>query len=104
MLYDDESRGRVIRGNEAMKVQSRWLTAVFVALAATAATPVLAAQAQSKPDLVETSGKWFIYKNGAGADRVCYVLGQPQSTAPKANRDPIFFLISTWPGKKKAAE
>src|SRR4051812_7841098 len=89
-----------------MHVRSRWLTAAFVAFAALATTPAFAAaQAQPKPELVGTYGKqWFVYKNGTGADRVCYVLGQPSNSTPKANRDPIFFLISSWPGKKKVTE
>jgi invasion protein IalB len=48
---------------------------------------------------------WSAYTNGTGAQKTCYVLSQPQSTFPKkAKRDPIYFLISDWPGRKAKNE
>ncbi len=41
---------------------------------------------------------WSVYTAGSGKDKVCYALTQPKSSEPKkAKRDPIFFLIATWP-------
>jgi hypothetical protein len=87
-----------------MRVRSRWLTTAVLTFAVAGSAPALAAQAQPKPTLVGTYTNWFAYSSGNGAEKVCYVLGQPKSSVPKARRDPIFFLISTWPAKKKLAE
>jgi len=44
---------------------------------------------------------WHVYTTGAGANRLCYALAEPlQSNPANLKRDQIFFLISTWPGKK----
>jgi hypothetical protein len=43
---------------------------------------------------------WYVYSMGADTTRVCYALAQPASTSPKnVRRDPIFIIISTWPGR-----
>ncbi len=62
------------------------------------------AQAQS-PTLLGGFKDWFAYTSGTGANRTCYALSEPKSSNPKgANRDPAFFLISTFPGRKVANE
>ena len=64
-----------------------------------------AAAAQTGPVLVGTYRDWFVYTNGTGANKVCYALSQPKQSNPRtANRDPIFFLISTFPAQKKNAQ
>jgi invasion protein IalB len=63
---------------------------VFVAL--------LCASAQAEPAAIGSFKDWSVYSSGGGKDRVCYALAQPKSSDPRnAKRDPIFFLISTWP-------
>jgi hypothetical protein len=58
----------------------------------------LSVAAQAEPSAIGSFKDWSVYSSGGGKDRVCYALAQPKSSDPKnAKRDPIFFLISTWP-------
>jgi len=60
-----------------------------------------AALAQEKPELLGNYRDWFAYKVGTGVDRQCYALSEPKEKNPAGvKRDDVFFLISTWPGKK----
>ena len=68
-------------------------------------TGVAAAVAQpAGPTLLGTFDAWEAYKtddttNKRGA--VCYAVTQPQTKEPAAaKRDPIYFLITTWPKAK----
>jgi len=60
------------------------------------------------PTLLGTFDQWEAYKtddttNKRGA--VCYAVTQPQTKEPAAaKRDPIYFLITTWPKAKIANE
>jgi len=54
--------------------------------------------AYAEPTAIGSFKTWSVYASGSGKDRVCYALAQPKSNTPKTvKRDPIFFLISTWP-------
>lgn len=56
---------------------------------------------EDKPALLGSFRDWFVYQTGKGANRLCYALSEPKEMDPKeAKRDPAFFLISTWPGRK----
>ena len=69
------------------------LPAIFAACSALAA--------DEKPALLGSFRDWFVYQTGSGADRLCYALSQPKETNPaNVKRDSIFFLLSTWPGRK----
>ena len=57
--------------------------------------------AEEKPALLGTFREWHVYQTGKGPDRLCYALAQPKEMNPKdVKRDSVFFLISTWPGRK----
>jgi hypothetical protein len=57
--------------------------------------------ADDKPALLGSFRDWYVYQTGSGADRLCYALSQPKETNPaNVKRDSIFFLLSTWPGRK----
>ena len=76
--------------------------AAILALGCVVSVPVQAADASK---LLGSFSKWYAYSTGSGASQVCYALSQPTGSLPKGvKRDPIFFLISTWPGKKVAHE
>jgi hypothetical protein len=61
----------------------------------------MARAAEEKPTLLGSFRDWHVYQTGAGADRLCYALSQPKEMNPKnVNRSSVFFLISTWPGRK----
>src|ERR1700744_277920 len=74
--------------------------------ASAAAVLMLAVPAAAEPStLLGTFQTWSAYSNGTGAAKTCYVMAQPQSTFPKkAKRDPIYFLISDWPGRRAKNE
>ena len=60
-----------------------------------------ASPSADNPSLLGAFRDWYAYSSGTGANQVCYVLSQPANTQPKGvNRDPIFFLISSWPKSK----
>ncbi|HEY3778421.1 MAG TPA: invasion associated locus B family protein [Rhizomicrobium sp.] len=72
-------------------------------LAAACAAPGLARAAQ--PEILGSFKNWTAYTTDAGDAKVCYALSKPLSSEPrKARRDPIFFLINDWPGRKAKGE
>ena len=76
-----------------------------MSVAAAAMLIASGAVAQDKPELLGSYRDWFAYKVGSGADRQCYALSQPKQKNPAGmKRDDVFFLISTWPGKKVREE
>jgi hypothetical protein len=76
--------------------------AVSLLVSATLATGPAFADA---PQLLGAFKDWSAYTNGTGAQKVCYALSNPRSSLPaKAKRDPIYFLISDWPGRNAKAE
>ena len=57
--------------------------------------------AEEKPTLLDSFRDWHVYRVGAGNDRFCYALAQPKQMNPaNTTRDSVFFLISSWPGRK----
>jgi invasion protein IalB len=57
--------------------------------------------AEEKPTLLDSFRDWHVYTVGAGKDRFCYALSQPKQMNPaNTARDSVFFLISSWPGRK----
>ena len=74
-----------------------------VALVSSMAVLVSAAAsaAEEKPNLLGTFKDWHVYSTGKGAGRMCYLLSQPKQSNPgDLKRESIYFLISTWPGRK----
>jgi Invasion associated locus B (IalB) protein len=79
-----------------MTFKLQTLAACGIAFAAFA----ISAPAWADPTAIGTFKDWSVYTNGSGKDKVCYVLSQPKDSSPKnVKRDPIFFLISTWPAR-----
>jgi len=66
---------------------------------ACAAVIALAAPAFADPTAIGSFKDWSVYTSGSSKEKVCYALAQPKSSEPKkVKRDPIFFLISDFPG------
>ena len=85
--------------NMMVRKAAKWAVAAAVLAVS---TPALA---QPKADLVGSYKDWFVYTAGTGANKVCYALSQPKQSEPAGvNRDPTFFMVSTWPTKKKGGE
>jgi hypothetical protein len=69
------------------------------------AASVAPAAADSKSTLLGVSKSWSAYQATTGDGKVCYALSKPKTTAPKkAVRDPIYLLISDWPGRRVQGE
>jgi hypothetical protein len=68
------------------------LTVALVAFA----VPAMAAEPVNLGDF----GNWTAYAASGADGKVCYALSKPTATLPKkAARDPIYIIISTWPGR-----
>jgi len=70
------------------------------AIAALAAIPAAA----DTPTLLGVSRDWSAFSSGTGGSKICYAITKPTSTKPKAKRDPIYFLINDWPGRRAKGE
>jgi hypothetical protein len=67
------------------------------------ASPVFAQPAG--PSLLGTFDSWEAYKTNDARGAVCYAVSQPTAKEPaSARRDPIYFLITTWPKQNIALE
>ena len=74
---------------------------LIVALCALA----LPARAAELPTLLGSFRDWTAYQTNAADGKVCYALSTPTAVLPKkAARDPIYFIISTWPGRSATDE
>jgi hypothetical protein len=61
--------------------------------------------AQAAPTLLGTSDAWEAYKNSDTRGAVCWAISAPTAKEPAAaKRDPIYFLITTWPKANVANE
>jgi hypothetical protein len=62
---------------------------------------MLPALAAEQPTLLGASKEWVAYQATTPDGKVCYALGKPGAILPKkAARDPIYFIVSTWPSRK----
>jgi len=62
---------------------------------------MLPALAAEQPTLLGASKDWVAYQAATSDGKVCYALGKPSAILPrKVSRDPIYFIVSTWPSRK----
>jgi hypothetical protein len=81
-------------------IRARYL-ALGVLLVTAAAVPASADDAT----LLGQTKDWSALTSGSGSDKVCYAMAKPRSSDPrKVKRDPIYFLITDWPGRKTKSE
>ena len=58
------------------------------------------ARRRYRPTLLGVSKDWSAFTSGSGSAKICYAMSKPTATEPKkAKRDPIYFLITDWPGR-----
>ncbi|HUO97885.1 MAG TPA: invasion associated locus B family protein [Rhizomicrobium sp.] len=72
----------------------------LVAALSALAWPVHAADL---PTLLGASRDWTAYQADTGDGKVCYAVSTPTGSVPKRARDPIFVIVSTWPGRNPPA-
>jgi hypothetical protein len=60
------------------------------------------AQTAAEPTQLGTFEKWDAYTYKAKDGRVCYIYAAPAKSeaAKKVKRDPIYFMVTHWPGRK----
>jgi|SRR5579871_2469045 len=81
-----------------------------IALGAMFAAAVLApsvgpAAADSPATLLVVNKGWSAFTSGSGSSKICYALSKPTATDPKkAKRDPIYFIVTDWPGRSPKAK
>src|ERR1700744_3038297 len=77
-------------------------------IGAAAAVCLLASQAyalDTGPTLLAAFKNWSALQSVSGDGKSCYAMSQPKSSEPKkAKRDPIYFLINTWPARRAKDE
>lgn len=62
-----------------------------------AAALIAVSVAHAAPEQVATYKDWFVYTNGAGADKVCYAVSTPKDRSPaRANHGDVYVMIATW--------
>lgn len=77
---------------------------VIAALGLAACAAVSFAQG-SGPQLLGTFDDWEAYKTNDARGAVCYAISSPKTKEPAAaKRDPIYFLVTTWPKAGISAE
>jgi hypothetical protein len=74
---------------------------VFTGFLACLAVPAAAEPA----NLIGSYKDWSAFQTVAGGTKVCFAMAKPKSMEPKkATRDPVYFLINDWPGRRAKAE
>ena len=83
-----------------MIMRARFISRVLLAgIFATATLPP--AIAAEPATLLGVTKDWSAFTTGSGGSKICYALAKPVSSDPKkAKRDPVYFIITDWPGRK----
>ena len=83
-----------------MMIRARLVSRLLLA-GAFAASALGAAAAAEPATLLGVNKDWSAFTTGSGGSKICYALAKPVSSDPKkAKRDPIYFIITDWPGRK----
>lgn len=78
-----------------------WAFLFAAGLLAGAAPHAEAAQAQK----LGTFNDWTVYRTSGNDGLLCFAIASPKETAPaNVKRDPIYFMVSAWPGKNVSGE
>jgi hypothetical protein len=84
-----------------MLTSTRLFAAAAFALATLAPALAGSAVAADAPKLLGKFDEWAAYTYGSGTDRICYVLSEPKTQAPKgAKRGDVYFMVTHRPGRK----
>jgi hypothetical protein len=79
-------------------IHARYISRALLAGAFAAATLSAAADPAT---LLGVNKDWSAFTTGSGGSKICYALAKPVSSDPKkVKRDPIYFIITDWPGRK----
>jgi Invasion associated locus B (IalB) protein len=87
-----------------MHFMNRVRTALGALLGCAALALSAAGAAADTPTLLGVSSAWSAFTSGSGSAKICYAISKPSATSPKAKRDPIYFLITDYPGRRTKSE
>ncbi len=83
-------------GVPLVAVAAMWATAVAVQARTTSS---------DGPTVLGVYKDWSAYSRGTGDSKVCYALSTPKAKEPASvKRDPTYFLVNDWPGRRSKAE
>ncbi|HEY0105122.1 MAG TPA: hypothetical protein VGB91_03490 [Rhizomicrobium sp.] len=55
--------------------------------------------------LLGVNKDWSALTSGSGSSKTCYAMAKPRASEPrKAKRDPIYFIVTDWPGRHTKGE
>lgn len=75
------------------------------AMAAIAGVMAAVPAAADSPQKLGSFKSWAAYTSGSGDAKVCYALSTPTMMEPvRVKRNPAYFLINDWPGRKAKSE
>jgi hypothetical protein len=83
---------------------NRIRTALGILLAGASFALLSAGAVADTPTLLGVSSAWSAFTSGSGSAKICYAISKPTASTPKAKRDPIYFLITDWPGRHTRSE
>jgi hypothetical protein len=82
-------------------IGARFISRALLASAFAASILTVAVAADEPATLLGVTKDWSAFTSGSGGSKICYTLSKPVSTDPKkAKRNPIYFIITDWPGRK----
>jgi len=59
----------------------------------------------SQPNFLGVYRDWSAFTRQVGSEKVCYALSEPKTKEPaRVKRDPTYFLINDWPGRRSRGE
>src|SRR5436305_7105741 len=78
--------------------------AILAVLVSASAVPAVAA-ITSQAAFLSAYHDWSAFVRQVGKEKVCYVLSEPKAKEPaRVKRDPAYFLINDWPGRRSRGE
>jgi hypothetical protein len=84
-----------------MTIEPRSFLCTLTAAATAFSISFAVARAAEPATLLGVTKDWSAFTSGSGSSKICYTLSKPTVTEPKAaKRDPIYFIITDWPGRK----
>jgi hypothetical protein len=84
-----------------MRIGRRAFVAVLLGASV---VPCVAARA-AQPTVLGVYHDWSAFTRQVGSEKVCYALSEPRVKEPAhVKRDPAYFLINDWPGRRSRGE
>jgi len=84
-----------------MTIEPRSFLCTLTSAATSFSISFAVSRAAEPATLLCVTKDWAAFTSGSGSSKICYTLSKPTVTEPKAaKRDPIYFIITDWPGRR----